>query len=103
MGGGTAVHNMLLFAGVGGGVLAMIGMAMILASVLGFGFSMLVQPAGEPGKSSGLAAILFASYLAFLVYGLSAPILYIRYGWMAAALLVALRSIREHARGRRAA
>lgn len=101
--GGTGVHNMLLFAGVGGGVLAMIGMAMILTSVLALGFRMLVQNLREPRKSLGLPAILFASYVAFLVYGASAPILYIRYGWMPAALLVALRSIQGRAQGKRAA
>lgn len=101
--GGTAVHNMLLFAGVGGGVVAMTGMAMILTSVLVFGFRMLVQSLREPRKSSPLPAVLFASYVAFLVYGLSAPILYIRYGWMPAALLVALRSIQARAHGNRAA
>ena len=101
--GGIGVHNMLLFAGVGGGILAMIGMVMILASVMALGFRILRQTAREDGRSSGLAAILLASYVAFLVDGASAPILYIRYGWMAAAILVALRSIQVRNQGKRAA
>jgi O-antigen ligase len=101
-GGGVAVHNMLLFVGVGGGVLAMIGMVMILSSVLALGFRMLVRSLRDPRKSLGLPAILVASYVAFLVYGVSAPILYIRYGWLPVALLVALRAIQGRAQGRRA-
>jgi hypothetical protein len=43
-------------------------------------------------RDRGFAAALLASLLAFVMFGMSEPILFVRYGWFPAALLVALHA-----------
>jgi hypothetical protein len=42
-----------------------------------------------------LATALLASVVAFVVFGMGEPILFVRYGWFPAALLVALHAQRR--------
>jgi O-antigen ligase len=89
--GGVGVHNMFLFVWVGAGVLGFIGLMMMTASI---GASYVIAYLGS--RTSRDRLLIFAlgtAYLAFLLYSLSAPILFIRYGWVPVALLVPLRAV----------
>lgn len=89
-GTGFAVHNFLLGAWFEAGFLGIIGILTIIISVLGIGYTTFKQSVTREDKSLALALCL--SSIAFFVYSMGAPGLYQRYGWIAVALLVALRA-----------
>ncbi|MDQ6898005.1 MAG: hypothetical protein M3072_00575 [Candidatus Dormibacteraeota bacterium] len=93
---GGLVHNMLLGAWFGGGLPAMVGVLMVLGSVALVARSV-TRDAGS-NQERVMALSLTASLLSFVVFGMTAPILYVRYGWVPGALLIALRAAQQRAR-----
>jgi len=93
--GGFGVHNILLFAWVGGGIFAFVGMVIILGAVATLCYRTVV-PRGE-GLAFDLGSALAGGYVAFIVYTMSAPVITDRYLWIPAPLILVLSAIRKGA------
>jgi O-antigen ligase len=90
---GDAVHNVLLGVWFEAGLFGILGMLIILLSVFTLGRRTIM---GASSQEERLVALcLVASFSAFVVYAMGAPVLYQRYGWVSAALLMALRRRQE--------
>jgi hypothetical protein len=76
-----------------GGLFALAGLALICAFTIRTGVRA-VRAAGGEGERL-LAASLLGAFVAYLVFGLGEPTLYARYGWIPAALIVALEAHRR--------
>lgn len=87
---GFQVHNSLLGAWYEAGILGFGGLAALLIGILAFG--RVVSVSARSGDEWAMAVALLASSLAWIVFGMGAPVLYKRFGWLGAALLVCLRA-----------
>lgn len=70
----------------------MAGLAVICAVTIRSGVRAVRGATGEAERL--LAASLLGAFAAYLVFGLGEPTLYARYGWIPAALLLALEASR---------
>jgi O-antigen ligase len=85
---GEQVHNMLLLQWHAAGLLGVAGLVLILLGIFGRG---LAVARGAPGALQlALATALLASFVSFVTFGMGAPMTYKRYGWLSAALILAL-------------
>ncbi len=92
---GYRVHNMVLGPWVEAGILGAVGMIVILSSVAG-----LVRAAARRSfriSEWRLAIGLAAAFVALVSFGMGAPVLLQRYGWIPAALIVAFRGVQRAA------
>ena len=89
---GDLVHNIILEAWLGGGLLAVIGIGLLIGSGL---WSTWAIARRESGLQRMLAAQLFGSSVAFLVFAMGAPVLLSRYAWLPIALTLTLVQIRR--------
>jgi O-antigen ligase len=94
---GNFVHNMLLGAWMGAGLLGLAGIVLVVVAIVRVGLQSV--RAADDDDERILALALVTGVTVFVVFGMAAPLLYQRYGWMPAALVVALR----HQQLRRAA
>jgi O-antigen ligase len=96
------VHNLVLGTWYKAGLLGLVGMLLAMFAVVKVGWRALLG-ARSDGDEVMLAALL-SSVVGFVAFAMSEPVLFSRYGWMPAALLLALRAIqlREPERERRA-
>ena len=77
-----------------GGILGLIGILTIIYGVL-LTAARLVRSSVD--ETRALSTALLASVVAFVVFGMGEPILFVRYGWFPVALLVALDAQRRRA------
>lgn len=96
------VHNILIGSWYGAGILGLIGIATMLIGVLLVGLRCLLE--ARTHDESLVALGLCASVVAFVVFAMGAPVLFQRYAWITAGLLLVLRAhqIRRTARERSA-
>jgi O-antigen ligase len=87
-------HNLLIGTWFKTGIAGLAGMLLILLAVLRAGWPAL--RIRRPGDDLAGVALLCA-FVAFVIFSMSEPILYSRYGWISAALLTALRGIEMRA------
>ena len=92
--GPKLVHNMLILQWFTAGILGLIGIIAIICGVV-LTAARLIRSSGP--QVSALSAAFLASVVAFVVFGMGEPILFVRYGWFPAALLVALHAQRRRA------
>lgn len=85
--GPKLVHNMIINQWFSGGILALIGIVVIVGGVVLTGLRVARAATGE---DRAFALALLASVWAFIVFGMGEPILFVRYGWFPAALLITL-------------
>jgi len=83
------VHNIILLPWFTAGILGITGILVLLGSLIHTGLDVLKRT--RDSDDLALAISLHASFVAFLIFGMSEPVLYVRYGWVPAALLLALR------------
>jgi O-antigen ligase len=83
------VHNIILNPWFSAGLLGVVGICFLLAGVLRSAAD-LVRRAGT--ESSVFVSALFSSVVAFVVFAMGEPILFVRYGWFPTAMLLALRA-----------
>ena len=86
---GQPVHNIFLGFWHSAGILGVFGILTIVVAIAHLGVRTVRLTTGTP-TAPVLAPALLASFAAFVVFGMGAPILYKRYGWVAAALILAL-------------
>lgn len=94
---GYAVHNVLLLNWFQSGFFGFMGMLMILGSIALEACKGIKDPRRK--RQQILNISLFSSYIAFIVLGIVQPIYYNRFGWISAALLLALNSSRHRSDG----
>ena len=87
--GPKLVHNMLILQWFTAGILGLIGIITIISGVV-LTAARLIRSSAQDVRM--LATALLASVVAFVVFGMGEPILFVRYGWFPAALLVALHA-----------
>jgi O-antigen ligase len=82
-----AIHNMLLGTWFEAGIAALFGLIFLTANVLVFGlggYRLTIS-----GSDRLICAALIAAFVGYLAFGMGAPTLFARYGWMPATLLIA--------------
>jgi O-antigen ligase len=84
------LHNSLLGAWYQGGLLALLGLLLVFASLIVTAFD--ARRRAADGRDRLLCAALLACLLAYLAYDMGAPTLFERYGWVPAALVLAVRA-----------
>lgn len=90
--GGVGVHNMFLLVWVGAGVFGALGLLLMVMS-LGSTYLLEFRRSSDPIERT-LVLALATSFVSFLIVALAQPDLYIRWGWVPAALLLSLRAKR---------
>jgi O-antigen ligase len=84
-----AVHNIIINPWFSAGLLGLVGVCLLLTGVVGTALE-LVRDAAKGSRS--LETALFSSLVAFLLFSMGEPILFVRYGWLPSAMLLALRA-----------
>ena len=92
--GPKLVHNMLINQWFTAGILGLLGLLMIIWGVVVTGVRLVRESTDDVRV---LSTAFIASLLAFVVFGMGEPILFVRYGWFPAALLVAMHAQRHRA------
>jgi O-antigen ligase len=87
--GSAIVHNMLINPWFSAGILGLVGIVLVVAGAALAGCRTVRH---SPPDQRSFATALLASLVAFVVFGMGEPILFVRYGWFPAALLVVLRA-----------
>jgi O-antigen/teichoic acid export membrane protein/O-antigen ligase len=97
------VHNLVIGTWYKAGLFGLIGMLMAVFAVLRAGWTAILDSRADSEELVVVA--LLSAFVAFVVFAMSAPVLFSRYGWIPAALLLALRGVqlRETGLRRRAA
>ncbi len=90
---GSQVHNAWLGAWFESGLLGLLGLSLVTISGVVLGLQVLRNAIAREERL--LAGALVAAFLACLTYGLGAPVLFQRYGWVSLALIVALTCIQR--------
>jgi O-antigen/teichoic acid export membrane protein/O-antigen ligase len=85
------VHNLIIGTWYKAGLLGLVGILIVLFAVLRTGWIAILQSKSEAEQT--LAVALLCSFVAFLGFAMSEPVLFSRYGWISAALLIALRGV----------
>jgi O-antigen ligase len=85
------VHNLVIGTWYKAGLFGMIGIVVAILALLKVGWQATVAARGD-GERTMVAALLSA-VAAFIVFAMGAPVLFSRYGWIAGALLLALRAV----------
>jgi O-antigen ligase len=88
--GGFGVHNMFLFVWVGAGVFGFLGLVMMIVS-LASSYVAEYRRISAPTEQT-LVLALGTSFASFLIVVSAQPIVFTRYAWVPAALLLALRA-----------
>jgi O-antigen/teichoic acid export membrane protein/O-antigen ligase len=83
-------HNLVIGLWFKAGFIGLAGVVLLLVAILSAARATLREAASVDEQM--LAVALLCSFVAFLVFSMSEPVLYTRYGWAPAALLVALRA-----------
>jgi O-antigen/teichoic acid export membrane protein/O-antigen ligase len=89
--GTTEPHNLVIGLWFKAGFIGLVGVVLLLVAILSAARATLREAASVDEQM--LAVALLCSFVAFLVFSMSAPVLYTRYGWAPAALLLALRAV----------
>jgi O-antigen/teichoic acid export membrane protein/O-antigen ligase len=88
------IHNLVVGTWYKAGLFGLIGMLMAVFAVFRVGW-MDILDSRTDGEEAVVAALL-SSFVAFVVFAMSAPVLFSRYGWIPAALLLASRAVQLH-------
>jgi O-antigen ligase len=85
---GEQVHNMLLLQWHAAGLLGVAGLVLIVLGIFGCGLAVARGVLGS--LQLVVATALLSSFVSFVTFGMGAPLTYKRYGWLSAALILAL-------------
>jgi O-antigen/teichoic acid export membrane protein/O-antigen ligase len=87
------VHNLVLGTWYKAGLLGLIGMVLTIFAILRTGAATLAAAISEDERRT--AAGLIGAVVAFTVFAMSEPVLFSRFGWIPAALLLSLRMVQQ--------
>jgi O-antigen/teichoic acid export membrane protein len=91
------VHNLIVGTWYKAGLFGLAGMLLALIAVIRTGWITVLQSKSEPEQMTAVA--LMSSVVAFVAFAMSEPVLFSRYGWISAALLLALRGVQQRESG----
>jgi O-antigen/teichoic acid export membrane protein/O-antigen ligase len=84
-------HNLVIGVWFKAGFIGLAGVVLLLVAILSVARATIREATSVDEQM--VAVALLCSFVVFLVFSMSAPVLYTRYGWAPAALLVALRAV----------
>jgi O-antigen/teichoic acid export membrane protein/O-antigen ligase len=87
------VHNLVIGLWYKTGLFGLVGMLLALFAIMRSGWTAVSESISTSERR--LAVALGSSVVAFVVFAMTAPILFTRLGWISAALLLALRGIQQ--------
>jgi O-antigen/teichoic acid export membrane protein/O-antigen ligase len=87
------VHNLVIGLWYKTGLVGLAGILIALLALLRSGWTAILR-SSSAGESM-VAVALASSLVAFVVFAMTAPVLFSRFGWIAAALVLALRSMQQ--------
>ena len=87
------VHNLVIGLWYKTGLLGLTGILLALLAIFRSGWAAILG--SRSADESRVAIALGCSLVAFVVFSMTAPILFTRFGWIAAALVLALRSVQQ--------
>ena len=87
------VHNLVIGLWYKTGLIGLVGILIALLAILRSGWTAILG-SNSTGESR-VAVALASSFVAFIVFAMSEPVLFSRYGWIAAALVLALRGVQQ--------
>lgn len=85
------VHNLVIGLWYKTGLVGLLGMLLALLAIVRSGWTAIWESITESERR--VAVALGSSVVAFVVFAMTAPILFTRLGWISAALVLALRSV----------
>jgi O-antigen/teichoic acid export membrane protein len=85
------VHNLVIGLWYKTGLIGLVGMLLALLALLRSGWIAISESISSSERR--LAVALGSSVVAFVVFAMTAPILFTRFGWISAALVLALRGV----------
>jgi O-antigen ligase len=85
------VHNLVIGLWYKTGLVGLLGMLLALLAIVRSGWTAIWESITESERK--VAVALGSSVVAFVVFAMTAPILFTRLGWISAALVLALRSV----------
>jgi O-antigen/teichoic acid export membrane protein/O-antigen ligase len=91
------VHNLIVGTWYKAGLLGLAGMLLALIAVIRTGWIAILRSKSEAEQMTAVA--LMSSVVAFVAFAMSEPVLFSRYGWISAALLLALRAVQQREAG----
>jgi len=91
--GTTEPHNLVIGLWFKAGFFGLAGVLLVLGAIFSAARATLGDAASVDEQMLALA--LLCSFLAFIVFSMSGPVLYTRYGWAPAALLLSLRAVQK--------
>jgi O-antigen/teichoic acid export membrane protein len=94
--GTTEPHNLVIGLWFKAGFFGLAGVLLVLGAIFSAARATLRDASSVDEQMLALA--LLCSFLAFIVFSMSGPVLYTRYGWAPAALLLALRAVQKRRR-----
>ena len=94
LGDDTAPHNILVNPWLTAGVLGLMGAVVLLYGAFACGLTTLKLSAA---RDRPVVTALLAALVAFIVFAMGEPILFVRYGWFPTALLIAVRAQQRRA------
>jgi enterobacterial common antigen flippase len=86
-------HNLIIGIWYKTGLIGLAGLLIALFAVFRTGWITILQSKSE--SEWKVAVALVSSVVAFVAFAMSEPVLFSRYGWIAAALLLALRGVQQ--------
>ena len=89
------VHNIVIGTWYKAGLVGLVGLLIALVAILRSGWTAIARSTSEFERM--MAVSLLASAVAFITFAMSEPVIYARFGWIAAALIFALRGVQERA------
>jgi O-antigen ligase len=90
------VHNIVIGLWYETGFFGLLGMVLAFVGIFAYGWQAISQSQSESDRMTAIA--LVSAFVAFLAFAMSEPALYSRYGWIAPALLTALRAMQRRER-----
>jgi O-antigen ligase len=91
------VHNLVISTWYKAGLLGLAGMLTAIFAMLKVGWTVVRRSTSLDERS--IAVSLLAGFVAFVVLGMGSPILFVRYGWVAAAMILALQVVQQREAG----
>jgi O-antigen ligase len=87
------VHNLVIGLWYKTGLLGLAGILLALLAILRSGWTAILE--SRSASESKVAIALAGSFVAFVVFSLTAPVLFSRFGWITAAVVLALRAVQQ--------
>ena len=87
------VHNVIIGTWYKAGLLGLAGMLLALLAIFRAGWTGILESRTEAEQAVVIA--LMSSVFAFVVFAMSEPVLFARFGWISAALLLAIRAVQR--------